>query len=133
MAIADIMTRDIISVSPEATVEHMYQILCKHPIHHLLIIDNDAFVGIVSDKEIYQTRSPFANTKVETERDIFTLNRKAHQIMKKMPPTISIHSGIRDAGAEFLKHDVSLLPVVDLDNKVVGVLSWKDVIRYIIA
>ena len=133
MALADIMTKNVISVSPEETVEGMHQILSKRPIHHLLVIENDILVGIVSDKEIYQTRSPFANTKVQTERDIFTLNRKAHQIMKKKPPTISVHSGIRVAGAEFLKYDVSLLPVVDIDNKVIGVLSWKDVIRYIIA
>ena len=133
MALTDIMTKRIISVSPEDTVEHMSKIFNTHAIHHLLVLDNDLLIGMISDKDVFKTMSPFANTKVETDRDVFTLKRKAHQIMKKNLHTISVHSGIRDAGAELLKHDVNLLPVVDINDKVIGVLSWKDVMRFIIS
>ncbi|MFL0799087.1 MAG: CBS domain-containing protein [Agarilytica sp.] len=132
MAVKKIMTDKLVTVSPNDTVEHMQNILEKYNIHHLLVIDNENLVGVISDRDILRIISPYINTKVETEKDLFTLTRTASQLMTKKPITISPQASIRDAAKSLLDNKVSLLPVVNDDGNAIGVLSWKDVMRYII-
>ncbi len=89
-------------------------------------------MGVISDRDILRIISPYINTKVETEKDLFTLTRTASQLMTKKPITISPQASIRDAAKSLLDNKVSLLPVVNDDGNAIGVLSWKDVMRYII-
>lgn len=133
MSIQRMMTSKLISVSPQDTVGRMNEILDKLPIHHILVIENKKLVGIVSDRDILKALSPFAGTKVENPRDVFTTNRQAHQIMAPQPITLHIDAGIREAARVMLEYKVSLLPIVDSEENLLGVLSWKDVLRFLIS
>jgi acetoin utilization protein AcuB len=131
MAVDKIMTTGLITVSPEHNVEHMQNLLNSHAIHHLLVVENGSLLGVISDRDILRIISPFVNTKVESEKDRFTLTRKAHQIMRRKPITIKASASLRDAARSLVENKISLLPVVDEAENLVGVLSWKDVMRYI--
>lgn len=132
MSIVKMMTTRLITVSPEDTVGRMYEILEKLPIHHLMVVEDGHLMGVVSDRAVLRNISPFVFTKAAEAKDNFTLTRKAHQIMDKKPVTISVNKGIRDAARLMLETKVALLPVVDEDDVLVGVLSWKDVMRFIV-
>ncbi len=132
MAVKKIMTEKLVTVSPNDTVKHMQNALEKHNIHHLLVIDNKNLVGVISDRDILRILSPYIDTRVETEKDLFTLTRTAGQLMSKKPITISPQASIRDAARSLLENKVSLLPVVNDNGHAIGVLSWKDVMQYII-
>ncbi len=131
MAVNDIMTKSLITVNPDTTVKEMQETLNSNNIHHLLVSDQGKLVGIVSDRDILRIISPYLNTRVETEKDLYTLTRTASQLMKKQPITITESTSIRDAARSLIENKVSLLPVVNSDGEAIGVLSWKDVMRYI--
>lgn len=133
MAVADIMTRSLITVRPEDNIEVMRRLLREHPIHHLLVVENECLLGVISDRDILKTLSPFIGTKVESEKDAFTLTRKAQQIMSRRLITIAPNANIQQAAKKFIEHNVSLLPVVNDEQKPVGVLSWKDVLKFLIS
>lgn len=133
MPVADIMTRRIISVSAGATVEELAEMFQRFRIHHILVVDGRQLLGVVSDRDVLRFTSPYVNTHVASEKDRFTLTRKAEKIMTGNPVTLRDDAGIRDAAKRFLEFNVSLFPVVDKSGALVGVLSWKDVMRYIIA
>lgn len=132
MAIAKIMTRNLITVSPDDTIEKMEKILNKLPIHHLLVVENNQLLGVVSDRDVLKVLSPYLNTKVQTEKDLFTLTRKAHQIMSRELITIRPSATIQEAARCLIDNNVSLLPVTNEEGEPVGVLSWKDVMRFIV-
>ncbi|MCR6651847.1 MAG: CBS domain-containing protein [Cellvibrionaceae bacterium] len=75
--------------------------------------------------------SPFVHTSAEDKKDSFTLTRKARQIMTTDVVTVESKLGIRDACELLLQKKVGLLPVVDGD-KLVGVVSWRDILSYFI-
>lgn len=131
MPVSEIMTPQVVSISCEDTIEHMQSLLRLHKIHHLLVLDEGKLVGVVSDRDILRIVSPFINTKAETEKDKFTLSRKASQLALKKPITIKGSASKRQAAASLLENGISLLPVVDDSDKVIGVLSWKDVMRFL--
>lgn len=131
MPVADIMTKKIISVSSSETVKKMRQIFNKYPIHHILVINKGKLVGIIDDRSILKITSPYIDTKFESEKDLFTLTRQAHQLMTSNSTSILPSASIQEAARSLIKNNVDLLPVVDEEGKAIGVLSWKDVMRFI--
>lgn len=131
MPVADIMTKKLISVSPRETVKKMREVFGKYPIHHILVIDKGKLVGIIDDRSILKITSPYIGTKFESEKDLFTLTRQAHQLMTPDPISILPSVSIQEAARSLIKNNVDLLPVVDEYGKATGVLSWKDVMRFI--
>lgn len=131
MPIADIMTRKLITVSPELSIGELQPMFKQFHIHHLLVVEDRRLVGVISDRDVLRNVSPFVHTSAEEKKDSFTLTRKAHQIMSTKLVTVESKMGIRDACDQLLKGGVSLLPVVD-HGKLVGVVSWKDILRYFI-
>jgi len=131
MPIADIMTRKLITISPELSIGEIQPMFQQFNIHHLLVVEDARLVGVISDRDVLRNISPFVNTAAEDKKDSFTLTRKARQIMSTGLVTVESKMGIRDACDLLLKNKVSLLPVVD-EGKLVGVVSWKDILRYFI-
>ncbi len=132
MSISSIMTPKLVTVTPETTVDVMQQLLDTHPIHHLLVVEGGKLVGVISDRDILKVTSPYLRTQLETNKDLLTLTRTASQLMARKVVTISPKASILDAARTLIENKVSLLPVIDSDDELVGVLSWKDVMRYII-
>ncbi|MFT5084676.1 MAG: acetoin utilization protein AcuB [Lentisphaeria bacterium] len=112
MAVCDIMSTKLITVGKNETVAAMNKLFHQHPIHHLLVVDDGNLLGLVSDRDMLRTLSPFANTKVASKKDKFTLTRKAHQIMASKLVTIAPSAHIQDAARMLVEHNISLLPVV---------------------
>ena len=131
MAVHDIMTTELVTVSPEDTVETMHKMLEAYPIHHLMVVDERRLLGVISDRDILRVMSPYLNSKVESDKDRFTLTRKASQLMNRKPVSINGGASIQQAARTLIESKVSLLPVLDDDDTLVGVLSWKDVMRFI--
>jgi CBS domain-containing protein len=75
---------------------------------------------------------------VVTDRDLcmaaYTQGRALHEIpianaMSKTVFTVGPDTGLDDALALMLKHSVRRLPVVDAENRLVGMLSTADIVR----
>lgn len=132
MSIKKMMTTRLITAAPTDTVGRLSKIFATLPIHHVLVVEADKLIGVVSDRDVLRNISPFVNTKAEEAKDTFTLSRQAKQIMSKKPVTIRVDRPVREAGKLMLEKKVSLLPVVDENEQLIGVLSWKDVMRFIV-
>lgn len=129
MPVSEIMTRKLITVAPHTTVQELQPLFKKHRLHHLLVVENHKLLGIVSDRDVLRNISPFAHTSAADKKDVFTLSRKAEQIMNKNIVSVGPQTGIREACAMLLDNGVSLLPVID-SSGLIGVLSWKDILRH---
>ncbi len=77
--------------------------------------------------------SPNVGTISENRSDLETLNRRAHQVMSRQPITLRADASIVDAITIFNANSVSCIPVVDADNEPVGIVSWRDIFRYMMA
>lgn len=131
MSIASQMTTTLVHVAPDASLGEMHGIFESRPIHHLLVMDAEKLLGIVSDRDVLRLMSPFSNTLLESEKDRFASQLPASRIMKSNIVSVSINAGLREAASLMVENGISLLPVVDHDQRVVGVLSWKDILRQI--
>ena len=128
MLIKDIMTTRVATVSMDDRLSVIKDIFEQARFRHLLVLEEDQLVGVISDRDLFRAISPYLDSEAEMSRDTETLNRRAHQIMSRHPITISPESSLQAASAIMLEQHVSCLPVLE-NGALVGIVSWKDLLR----
>jgi acetoin utilization protein AcuB len=131
MLLKDIMTTRLVTVEFDDSLQTVREIFDALGFHHVLVVDDKKLFGVVSDRDLLKALSPFLGTVVETDRDVGTLHRKVHQIMSRKPITLGPEANAADAVQLFLKHQISCIPIVDDKFAPIGIVSWRDILRFL--
>ncbi len=131
MTVETIMSKNVVTVEMDDTLKTIKDIFEHTRFHHLLVVDPNKLFGIISDRDLLKALSPKLGTVVETDNDRATLNKRAHQIMTRKPITLRTKSSIYDAIEIFNNNNISCIPVIDDDDKPVGIISWRDILKTI--
>ena len=129
MKVQEIMTRTVVTVELDDKLELVKEIFDQHKFHHLLVVETESLLGVISDRDLFKALSPNLGSKWESDKDMATLNKRVHQIMTRKPITLGRDATVEEAVDLFLTKNISCIPVVDAEFKPVGIVSWKDVIR----
>jgi CBS domain-containing protein len=65
MRVADVMTKDLITVTPETTIEEVMEIFADKRVRHLPVMVNDNMVGLVSIGDISRWIADSHRTEAE--------------------------------------------------------------------
>src|SRR6516162_9649033 len=58
MLVSDLMTKDLIRIGPDDSVEVAVDLLRRRGVRHLLVMKKDRLVGIISDRDIKRALDP---------------------------------------------------------------------------
>jgi len=130
MTVELIMSKEVFKVRMDDTVGVIREIFDNANFHHLLVVEGNKLVGVISDRDVLKAVSPFIGTFSEHNYDLVTLNKKAHQIMNHKPITVFKNASIQAAGIIMLNNNISCLPVVSPEGGIEGIVTWKDILRY---
>lgn len=130
MGVNEIMSQRVVSVKMDDSLHTLKELFEATGFHHLLVVEDKKLVGVISDRDLLKSLSPFTDTLSERLKDRATLERRAHQIMSRDIVAIKEHSSIMTAIAFFNRRSVSCLPVLNGKGEPVGIVSWRDILRY---
>jgi acetoin utilization protein AcuB len=131
VCIKDIMTRSVVSVHVDDTLQRIHAIFQESRFHHVIVVEDGRIVGVISDRDLLKHMSPFIGRQLmEREQDTRTLDRKAHQVMTRRPVVAGPDLSIPEAVDLLIRHGVSCLPVAGADRRVQGILTWRDVLAH---
>jgi CBS domain-containing protein len=114
--------RPVYSVSPNATVREALELMAKHNIGALLVLDDDLLVGIFSERDYAR--------KVAL-KDKSSSDARVSEIMTSKVITINTKHTIDQCMQIMTDKHIRHLPIVD-DQKVIGLISIGDVVREMI-
>jgi acetoin utilization protein AcuB len=132
MNLKQIMTSKIITVEPDDSLATVKEIFDKLKFHHVLVVESNLLVGVVSDRDLLKALSPNLGTLSATLKDEATLNKRVHQIMSRSPITLHADAGIIDAIALFNTQRVSCIPIVNDEFRPIGIVSWRDILKALV-
>jgi acetoin utilization protein AcuB len=134
MDVGSIMTTRVVSVEMDDRLDVVKKIFDTLKFHHLLVLDDrGALKGVVSDRDLLKALSPYVGSVAENARDIATFNKRVHQIMSRNLITLRRRASVTEAIQLLLDHRISCIPIVDEVMKPVGILSWRDVLKTLLA
>ena len=130
MYVANIMTRQVHTITPHDTLATIRDIFTKVSYRHLLVAENEKLVGVISDRDALRHSSPFVDTDCERQEDRDQLQIQACNIMTTNIITVDAETLIDSASILLLENNISCLPVIKYDKRIDGILSWKDILQY---
>jgi len=116
MHIRDVMTRNPRTVSPEDTIQSAACIMRDEDTGAVPVVENGRAVGMVTDRDIV----------VRAVADGSQLNRPIREIVTSAVVTASPDMSTREAAQLMSEHQIRRLPVVDSDERLVGIVSIGD-------
>lgn len=143
----DIMTTDIISVTPDTDIPTAARLLIEKKINGVPVVENGKLVGILTQSDLITQQKTLKLPSVFTLLDgIVPLGGmdKVEREMKKItamtvrdamtpnPVTVVPEARLDEVAAIMVDERLHTLPVV-ADGKVVGILGKSDVLRTLMA
>jgi CBS domain-containing protein len=117
----DVMTKELVYASPQDTVSHVAQLMKKEDIGPVLIVDSEEsqrLVGIVTDRDL-------ALKIVAEGRDPQTTT--VEEVMTRKLITCRPDDDVESAMKAMAQYQLRRIPVVEDDNKLVGIISQADI------
>ena len=139
---ADVMTRDVATVHPEAPLLDAVKLMASRRISGMPVVAGKRVVGVISESDIIQALTP----PMERERGMTLLDfvmrarepvQERHQlalvedVMSSLVSSIAPTASIWEAGSAMHRQGVKRLPVVDDEGRLVGIISRADLVRAI--
>jgi acetoin utilization protein AcuB len=130
MNASTLMSRRVVSVQSDDRLSVVKDIFDHTGFHHLLVLENDDLIGVISDRDLYHYLSPYLGTMIETDRDVAALGKRAHQIMQRNPAVVGLRASIHDILQKFFNdREVTCVIVLDEATLPVGIITWRDLLR----
>jgi len=139
----DIMTKDVITVRPDATIEDLARLLVKNDISGVPVVDDKGRLkGIVTENDLITKNSrlhlptilrvfdayiPLGTGKMEDEIKKMAASR-VDEICAKEVVTVDHEASAEYVATVMTERKIHLLPVLK-EGKLVGIIGKKDLIR----
>ncbi|MET0840101.1 MAG: CBS domain-containing protein [Marmoricola sp.] len=131
MLVQDVMTREPTTVTADTTVKHTAEILAKHRISSLPVLDDEGrLCGVVSEADlIREAFVPDPRAHLIPHDEERTAQALVDDVMTPHAITVHPSTDIADVADLMTSTGVKSLPVVDDDHRLVGVVSRSDLVR----
>jgi acetoin utilization protein AcuB len=125
----ELMTPDPYVVFEEQPLIEAMEIMREHDIRQLPVVDSAGrLVGIVTDRDLRQALSAHLETELESGQDVLDTYMQVGEIMTGEPLTVLPDDTMEEVIDILLATKVGGLPVVNLENIPVGMVSYLDVL-----
>ena len=124
------MTRPVVTVSMDDTLETVRDLFERERFHHAIVIEQGRVVGVVSDRDLLRNISPFVGKFAERTQDAASLKRRVHQVMTRRLVWACSATPIAKAAETMLLERVSCLPILDSAGECVGIVTLRDILRW---
>jgi CBS domain-containing protein len=127
--VSDLMTKEIISVSPRMSLEKVVEIFRANKISGAPVLDKNFFIGEISKTDILNVVKKSSLEEIE-EKDKEILRKIfVFEIMKK-PICIREDKSIEEAKKKMEKYNIKRLLVLDKRKRLVGIITRTDLLKW---
>jgi CBS domain-containing protein len=142
MKAADVMSRNVFSIPPEAPLMQAVRIMLQHHISGLPVIDHERhLVGIVTEGDMLR------RVEIGTQRNrarwlefligpgrlaseyAHACGRNVHEVMTTEVRTVAESTPLADIVKLMERHRIKRVPVVDHEGKVTGIVTRANLLR----
>ncbi|WP_373738483.1 CBS and ACT domain-containing protein [Jeotgalibaca porci] len=127
MDVNSYMSKDLVTIEAGTKILDALDLMKKYNIHRLPVVEGDRMIGLVTEG-IISRNTPSTMTSLDMREVTYLLNRtSANDIMEKNVITINKEALLEEAAVNMRKNAIGVLPVVEGDNKLVGIITEKDI------
>lgn len=128
MYVKDNMIAHPITLKPDQSVSEAVDLMSENSLHRLPVVDdNGKLLGLITETVITSNTPNNASTLSVFELNYLLNKLSIKDIMIKDVKTINKDALLEEAATIMRKYDVGCLPVVEEDNKLIGIITHNDI------
>lgn len=116
MKVKDIMTKNVAYINPDASVTEAAQLMQKHNVGSIPVMDSSGIVGVVTDRDIVVRNIAHGKSPQDTV---------VRDIMTSQVATVTPDTDVDEISELMSRHQVRRMPVVK-NNTLVGIVALGD-------
>jgi CBS domain-containing membrane protein len=117
-----IMSTNLVTVPPSATLAEARTLMQQHNIHHLPVTEGKSLVGLLTLTNVLAATDSFLR---DSRNRIHANEITVSDAMVKDVATVDINARLRQAALFLEKHQIGCLPVMD-EGDLVGIITDTD-------
>jgi CBS domain-containing protein len=130
--VSNIMSRHMLTVHIAQQVSEVYKLLSENPIHHVPVVNGNELVGLISSTDMIKLSLDSYGTPDSATTAYLDSQFSIDTIMSRDPITVKPDDPIRSAAKMLSTGGRHSLPVVDIDAKLVGIVTTTDLVNYLL-
>jgi CBS domain-containing protein len=138
MKISEIMSPTVYTIGPEATLKECSDIIDKHKVNGLVVIEGHRAVGVITKADIFRAILPSYSDIIEDEQYMSDpeyiedrvykyIEIKVREIMGTPVMAATGDMSVTKAGSTMILRKIKQLPVVD-NERLVGIVTMTDIL-----
>ncbi|NGO40913.1 CBS domain-containing protein [Streptomyces ureilyticus] len=140
--VGEVMTSEVIGARQETPFKDVAQLLARHRISGLPVVDaDDKVLGVISETDLIRRQAAKAERDRGGRFRLPALRRKvristakaramtAGQLMSTPAITVHPEQPVADAARVMERHHIERLPVVDEEDRLIGIATRRDLLR----
>ena len=127
-SVGEWMTSSPVTIPPDCPVRSAFYTMRSRGFRHLMVVENEELVGIVTDRDL---RRPDLSDEPYDWNDYYQPDEhyEVRFVMSSPVFTVNPHDPLEKPLRLLIENKIGALPVVDKNNRVIGILSAHDVLR----
>lgn len=123
-----LMTRDVLCILPETPLWRAWSMMREQSVRHLLVTRDGRLIGMLSDRDVL-ARSPADREPASPENRV---SLTVGEVMTLNPIACPAGTRVSRVAQLMLEHRIDAVPIVSVDNQVVGLLTSTDLMSLLL-
>ena len=120
MNLKEIMTPDVVTIDPDASLQQAAQMMASLDIGLLPVMVNDDLVGVITDRDI---------TIRAAARGLDPKRTQVRYVMTEAAICGSDTQDIAQGAKQMMNYQIRRLPILDEHHSLVGIVSLSDLVK----
>ena len=129
MFVINRMTKNPITVTPDAKIDEVSNLIKVKKIRRIPVVENGKLVGFFSDRDLMRVTPSPATTLSRYEINSLLAKMCVRDIMQKKVISVNVDATIEEAALLMYKNKIGGMPVVSNVGAVVGVITETDIFK----
>lgn len=128
--VSEIMTKDVVTCSPEDEIEKIWRLMQKTRFAGLPVVKNGKLVGMITQKDLLESGALLPT--FESAKGRFRVSQKVSSVMKTdLVAVLASTRSIKIANVMVSKN-IGRVPVKDEKGKLIGIVDREDIARLVV-
>ncbi|KUF12892.1 CBS domain-containing protein [Streptomyces silvensis] len=141
--VGTVMTTDVVRTTSDTSFKEVAQLLNRHRISGLPVVDDEQYViGVLSETDLMvrqaEAEDPYTPAPAHRRPKLLRSTRRraakakartAGQLMSQPAVTVHAEDTVAEAARTMAQHRVERLPVVDEEERLVGIVTRRDLLQ----
>jgi nucleotide-binding universal stress UspA family protein/CBS domain-containing protein len=139
--VRDLMATDSATVAPHTPVSEVIDLLIEHGVKLLMVVsDEQRVLGVITLGHLFTQNDTFRHLDLQQAtstghlgqhvRQLFSSEKTASDVMKRHPVVVKDDTPLEAAAYWMISHRITRMPVVNAEEKLVGMLDQASLLRY---